>query len=162
MNIEILQPKPLDLVGSKVMVAGNAVGFEGYLTITVSEGHDEVVGAAHAGSTAIRQFQASIEIPDDVAFKLSRLFVTVADDGGGGEAPIPMVTVPVLYGPLILEGYSGYWLHDVARGDTLSALAQRYYGDASMYPVIHQANQHIVTDPNLIFPGQALRIPRRD
>lgn len=161
MNIEILQPKPFDLVGSRILVAGNAVGFEAHLTIRISEGHDEVVGAATAGSTSIRQFQAGIDIPADTAFKLNRVFVTVADDSGGDdEAPVPMVTIPVLYGPLILEGYSGYWNHDVVPGDTLSALAQRYYEDSSKYPVIQQANQHIVPNPNLIFPGQTLRIPR--
>ena len=161
MNIEIQQPKPFDLVGSKILIAGNAVGFEGHLSITVTEGHDEVVGAAHAGSTSIRQFQAEIDIPADVAFTLNKLFVTIADDSGGEDGvPVPMVTVPVLYGPMILDGYTGYWEHEVASGDTLSALALRYYEDASKYPVIHQANQHIVSDPNLVFPGQVLRIPQ--
>lgn len=61
---------------------------------------------------------------------------------------------------MILDGYVGYWNHEVVWGDTLSALAQRYYDDASKYPVIHQANQHIVSNPDLIFPGQILRIPR--
>jgi nucleoid-associated protein YgaU len=161
MNIEVQQPQPFDLVGSKILIAGNAVGFESHLSITVTEGHDQVVGAAHAGSTSIRQFQAEIDIPADVAFTLNRLFVTIADDSGGEEgAPIPMVTVPVLYGPMILDDYAGYWEHEVVSGDTLSALALRYYGDAAEYPVIHQANQHIVSDPDLIFPGQVLRIPR--
>ena len=161
MNLEILQPKPFDLVGSTILIAGNAVGFEGHLSIRVSEGHDEVTGSAHAGSTAIRQFQASIDIPEDAAFKLNRLFVTVADDSGGDdEAPIPTVTVPVFYGPMILDGYMGYWNHEVVVGDTLSKLALHYFEDASMYPVIHQANQHVVSNPDLIFPGQILRIPR--
>lgn len=161
MNIEILQPKPFDLVGSTILIAGNAVGFEGHLSVTVSEGHDEVTGSAIAGGVSIRQFQASIDVPADVAFKFNRLFITVADDSAGGdEAPIPMVTIPVLYGPMILDGFMGYWNHQVVRGDTLSALARRYYEDASKYPVIQQANQHIVPDPDLIFPGQVLRIPR--
>lgn len=162
MNIEILQPKPFDLVGSTILIAGNAVGFESHLTIRVSEGHDEIVGAATAGSTSIRQFQASIDIPADAAFQLNRLFVTIADDSGGGDgAPVPTVTVPVLYGPMILEGYTGYWEHTVVAGDTLSAIARHYYdGNASRYTVIQQANQNIISDANLIFPGQVLRIPR--
>lgn len=159
MNIEILQPKPFDLVGSRVLIAGNAVGFEGHLTIKVSEGHDEVTAAATAGSLSIRQFQAAVDIPSDAAFKLSRLFVTVTDDSAGGPNP-PTVTVPVLYGPMILPGYVGYWEHMVVSGETLSALANRYYEDSSKYPVIQAANQHVVADPNLIFPGQILRIPR--
>ncbi|HMQ56962.1 MAG TPA: Gmad2 immunoglobulin-like domain-containing protein [Rhizobiaceae bacterium] len=161
MNIEILQPKPFDLVGSTILIAGNAVGFEATLSVTVSEGHDEVRGFVTAGSTAIRQFQGSIDIPASAAFRLSRLFVTIADDTGGGDgAPIPSVTIPVLYGPMILPGFSGWWEHTVARGETLSAIARRYFDDASKFTVIQQANQHIVPDANVIFPGQVLRIPR--
>ena len=160
MNIDIQQPRPFDLVGSKILIAGNAVGFESHLTIRVSDGHDEVVGAATAGSTSIRQFQASIDIPGDVAFTLTRLFVTVTDDSGGGEGPIPTVTLPVLYGPMILPGYTGYWLHEVVAGDTLTSLAQHYFDGSSNWQPIQQANQHLVSDPNLIFPGQLLRIPR--
>ena len=161
MNIEILQPKPFDLVGSRILIAGNAVGFEGHLSILIGEGHDEVSASATAGSTSIRQFQAAVDIPDGTAFTLNRLFVTVSDDSGGGDGvPPPTVTVPVLYGPLILPGFSGYWLHQVAAGDTLSKLALRYFDDATKFPIIHQANQHIVANPSLIFPGQVLRIPR--
>lgn len=160
MNIDIQQPQPFDLVGSDILIAGNAVGFEAHLTIKVSEGHDEVVGAATVGATSIRQFHASITIPGDTAFKLNRLFVTLTDDSGGGEGPIPTVTVPVLYGPMILPGYTGYFEHEVVAGDRLSALAQHYYEDRSKWQPIQQANQHVISDPDLIFPGQILRIPR--
>jgi len=142
------------------MIAGNAVGFEGSLSINVSEGHGEVTGVASAGSTSIRQFQASIDIPDPAPFTLNRLFVTLADDSGGGEGPIPTVTVPVLYGPMILSGYLGYWEHEVVSGDTLSALANHYYGNSLEWTPIREANQHIVPNPDVIFPGQILRIPR--
>ena len=59
MNITILQPQPFDLVGGAIMIAGNAVGFEGHLSVNVSEGHGEVTGSASAGAASIRQFQAS-------------------------------------------------------------------------------------------------------
>ena len=49
--------------------------------------------------------------------------------------------------------------HDVVRGDTLSAIAKKYYGDASKYPVIFEANKPMLKDPNKIYPGQKLRIP---
>lgn len=160
MNIHIQQPQPFDLVGSEILIAGNAVAFEGQASIKVTEGHDEVTGLATVGSLSIRQFQASITIPATAAFQLNRLFVTVTDDGGGGEGPIPTATVPVLFGPMILPGYMGYWEHEVVSGDTLSALARRYYEDASAWQPIFQANQHMVSDPDLIFPGQVLRIPR--
>ncbi|EAU41231.1 hypothetical protein FP2506_00650 [Fulvimarina pelagi HTCC2506] len=163
MNIELLQPKPFDLVSSTIMLAGNAVAFEGTLSVSVSEGHDEITGFVTVGSTSIRQFQGTIAIPSDAAFQLSRLFVTVSDDtAGGGESPPPMVTVPVIYGPMILPDYVGFRNYTVQRGDSLSAIANRFYNDRSLFRVIQQANAHLVEDPNVIFPGQVLRIPVAD
>jgi nucleoid-associated protein YgaU len=49
--------------------------------------------------------------------------------------------------------------HDVKSGDTLSKLAQNYYGDASLYPKIFEANKDTPKDPNMIRVGQKLRIP---
>ena len=49
--------------------------------------------------------------------------------------------------------------HDVVRGDTLSAIAKKYYGDASKYPVIFEANKPMLSHPDKIYPGQKLRIP---
>jgi nucleoid-associated protein YgaU len=49
--------------------------------------------------------------------------------------------------------------HVVVPGDTLSKIAQKYYGDASLYPKIFQANRDVLNDPNKISPGQKLRIP---
>lgn len=47
----------------------------------------------------------------------------------------------------------------VQSGDTLSKIAQRYYGDASLYNKIFDANRDVLKDPNKIQPGQKLRIP---
>ena len=49
--------------------------------------------------------------------------------------------------------------HDVVRGDTLSAIAKKYYGDANKYPKIFEANKPMLTHPDKIYPGQKLRIP---
>ena len=49
--------------------------------------------------------------------------------------------------------------HDVVRGDTLSAIAKTYYGDASKYPAIFEANKPMLSHPDKIYPGQKLRIP---
>jgi len=47
----------------------------------------------------------------------------------------------------------------VQSGDTLSKIAQKFYGDAGLYPKIFQANKDVLSDPNKISPGQKLRIP---
>jgi nucleoid-associated protein YgaU len=49
--------------------------------------------------------------------------------------------------------------HDVVRGDTLSAIAKKFYGDANKYPAIFEANKPMLTHPDKIYPGQKLRIP---
>ena len=49
--------------------------------------------------------------------------------------------------------------HDVVSGDTLSAIAKRFYGDAGKYPKIFEANKPMLSDPDKIYPGQKLRIP---
>jgi nucleoid-associated protein YgaU len=162
MNIEIQQPQPFDLVGDTILIAGNAVGFESHLSVEVTEGHDSVSGTATAGSTSIRQFQASVDIPPDNLFKLDRLFVIVSDDSAGGEGGIPSATVSVLYGPRILPGYTGYWKHTVESGQTLSAISTQYYGNAGQVSVIQRANPQVIDNPDVIFPGQVLRIPRND
>ena len=45
----------------------------------------------------------------------------------------------------------------VNKGDTLWAIAKKYYGDGSKYPVIVKANN--ISNPDLIYPGQKLLIP---
>ncbi len=52
--------------------------------------------------------------------------------------------------------------HTVAKGDTLGKIAKEYYGNAMKYPEIFEANKPMLKDPNLIYPGQVLRIPVLD
>lgn len=49
--------------------------------------------------------------------------------------------------------------YEIQSGDTLSKLAQKYYGDASAYNRIFEANREVIKDPDLIFVGQKIRIP---
>jgi nucleoid-associated protein YgaU len=55
---------------------------------------------------------------------------------------------------------AGYWQsgYTVQRGDSLWAIAQRLYGDGSLWPYLFAANADQIRNPNLIFPGQVLRI----
>ena len=49
--------------------------------------------------------------------------------------------------------------HVVVSGDNLSKIAKKFYGDANKYPVIFEANKPMLSHPDKIYPGQALRIP---
>ncbi|MBN1352904.1 peptidoglycan-binding protein LysM [candidate division KSB1 bacterium] len=50
--------------------------------------------------------------------------------------------------------------YTVKSGDSLSKIAKNYYGNAMKYPAIFEANREVIKDPNLIYPGQVLRIPK--
>jgi nucleoid-associated protein YgaU len=47
----------------------------------------------------------------------------------------------------------------VEKGDTLSAISKRVYGDANKYQKIFEANKPMLKDVDKIYPGQVLRIP---
>ncbi|OOG84568.1 peptidoglycan-binding protein LysM [Pseudomonas sp. A25(2017)] len=47
----------------------------------------------------------------------------------------------------------------VEKGDTLSAISKRVYGDANKYQKIFEANKPMLSHPDKIYPGQVLRIP---
>lgn len=47
----------------------------------------------------------------------------------------------------------------VEKGDTLSAISKRVYGDPNKYQKIFEANKPLLSHPDKIYPGQVLRIP---
>lgn len=47
----------------------------------------------------------------------------------------------------------------VKAGDSLSKIAKAHYGDADQWRRIYEANRDQIKDPDLIHPGQSLRIP---
>ena len=51
-------------------------------------------------------------------------------------------------------------MYTVKSGDTLSKIAQQFYGSASKYQAIFEANRPMLKDPDHIYPGQVLRIPQ--
>jgi nucleoid-associated protein YgaU len=59
----------------------------------------------------------------------------------------------------VRDGGDEMRFHTVEEGDTLSALAERYLDANARYQEIFDANKPMLTDPNMIYPGQVLRIP---
>ena len=49
--------------------------------------------------------------------------------------------------------------YTVVSGDSLSKIAQREYGDAQQWRKIYDANRDQISNPDLIHPGQVLKIP---
>lgn len=74
----------------------------------------------------------------------------------GNVSGVAEVNAEALESPEAVEKVEYYVIE---KGDTLSAIAKRYYGEASDYPRIFEANREVIKDPDLIFPGQKIRIP---
>ena len=49
--------------------------------------------------------------------------------------------------------------YTVQKGDTLSNIARKFYGDSLKWKIIYNANKNIIKDPNLIITGWVLTIP---
>lgn len=104
------------------------------LTVTYADGKVRLTGKCP--STAAMEkavlIAGNVEGVDDV-------------DVSGLDAPTPTEAVD-------------YYV--IVSGDTLSKIALRYYGDAKQYPRIFEANREVIGDPDRIYPGQKIRIPR--
>jgi nucleoid-associated protein YgaU len=48
----------------------------------------------------------------------------------------------------------------VVAGDSLSKIAKRHYGDMNQWHRIFEANRDQISNPDLIHPGQKLKLPR--
>ena len=49
--------------------------------------------------------------------------------------------------------------YTVNKGDTLSQIAKEFYGSANRWHEIYDANRDQISNPDLIKPGQVLKIP---
>ena len=50
--------------------------------------------------------------------------------------------------------------YTIKKGDTLWAIATKHLGNGARYPEIFEANKEVIKDPDLIYPGQQIRIPK--
>ena len=159
MTNRIDQPQAFDLVGDPILVAGVGTGFEATLNYRVHEGHDEVTGffTVGGGTGEHGQYQLQIDV-SSAAFTLDRVFVEVFEISAADGSEINKVIVPVILGSRIVPDYIGYREHVVRAGETLSAIARTHYGTSDFQAIV-RANPSQISDPNLIFPGQVLKIP---
>jgi len=69
------------------------------------------------------------------------------------EAPITESEIVAVLEQVNVEYYI------IQSGDSLSKIAKKYYGDAMEYPRLFEENREVIEDPDLIYPGQKIRIP---
>ena len=76
--------------------------------------------------------------------------------GGSSTAPPATAPAPAPSTPAAAPAPRTY---TVASGDSLSKIAKKFYGDANKWQRIFEANRDIIKNPDLIKPGQVLKIP---
>lgn len=160
--ITVRQPQPFDLVDDPVVVCGVGTGFEGVIAARVRDGNGTalVQVAIPAGGTGIwGNFHATLALGGIPATPQGTLEVFGPSAAGDGTE-LHKVIVPITFGRALLDPYHGFAQYTVVSGDTLSGIAQQWYGDATQWPRLFEANRHQLSNPDLIFPGQVLRIPQ--
>jgi len=102
------------------------------------EGFDMVI------SVSLKQYKDYGTKTANVTFTQSKPKATVQASRPAESSPAPKTTSKT---------------HKVVKGDTLWAIAKKFYGNGSQYPKIFNANKDKIKNPNLIYPGQVLTIP---
>ena len=158
--VAVRQPMPYDIVDDPVRACGVGTGFEGQISVRVRDGNGTQLARVpvQAGGTGVwGNYDVALEVgvPSTPQGTLE-VFEVSAEDG----SELNKVVVPITFGPALLNPYHGFAQYTVVAGDTLSGIAEKYYQDATRWPIIFEANRHQLQDPDHIFPGQVLRIPQ--
>ena len=159
--ISVRHPRPHDIVDDPVEVAGVGTGFEGTLQARLRNHAGDELAQRHfqAGGTGIwGNFFFRIDVPGVPNRPRGTLEVFEISAQDGSE--INKRVIPIVYGRALIDPFQGFALHTVEPGDTLSAIADAFYGDPAKFRIIFAANRNQLDDPDEIVPGQVLRIPQ--
>jgi nucleoid-associated protein YgaU len=138
--------------GDTVHLAGQVRDAETREKIVLAVGNVEGVGKVDDGGLQGGEPTGSLA---GAIGGMSRLPAGAAGTSAAGGAVHAAAPQPVEQGP------GGSVFYTVQKGDTLSAIAKRQYGDANAYNGIFEANRPMLDHPDRIYPGQVLRIPPR-
>ena len=140
----------LEQIIARAVAAGNG---DDYLDALLNEASD----------------QGLIEVPDalrrvDGGVDTATLIDTIVAASSDAPAERPVVGGEGVEVRMIMEAgrtvqVSFYTVQD---GDSLGAIAHRFYGDASLFTEIYEANRRLLSSPELIRKGQRLSIPNLD
>ena len=107
-------------------------GIEG-LQVVVSDGVATIKGKAKSASA----YEKAVLMAGNVLG---------VEEVKADELDAPAQTVEVTY-------------YEIAKGDSLWKIAEKFYGNGSKYTGIFEENREVIKDPDLIYPGQKIRIP---
>jgi nucleoid-associated protein YgaU len=137
---------------SKVQQAANDVRTPGVRNLTVRQSGN--VFEIHGEADDLRAKQSAFKtITDRVGVAAGVVNMIQIATEAGAYKPAGMTA-----GTSTTAGASGR-THKVQKGETLSHIAQKYYGKASEYPKLFEANRDQLKDPDKIREGMTLRIP---
>ena len=159
--ISLRHPRPHDIVDDPVEVAGVGTGFEGTLQARLRNAGGDEIAQRHfeAGGSGIwGNFFFRIDVPSVPSRPRGTLEVYEISAEDGSE--IHKRIVPIVFGRALLDPYTGFTIHTVEPGDSLSRIADQFYGDPDRFRIIFVANRNQLDDPDVIVPGQVLRIPQ--
>ena len=159
--IVVRQPQPFDLVDDPVEVCGIGTGFEATFAARVRDGGGAQLSfvTITAGGTGIwGNFHATLPLNGVPTTPHGQLEVFEVSAKDGRE--LHKIVVWVTFGTALLQPYHGFAQYTVVPGDTLSAIAQQWYGDASQRPRVCEATRNQLIDPDIILPGKVLPLPQ--
>jgi nucleoid-associated protein YgaU len=160
--ITVRQPQPFDIVDDPVEICGVGSGFEGVFSARVRDGNGAELSQVNimAGGTGIwGNYRAALPVGRVPATSQGTLEVFEFSQGDDGTE-LNKVVVSIVFGRALIDPYQGFAQYTVVSGDTLSGIAQRFFGDGTLFPRIFEANRDQISNPNLIVPGQVLRVPQ--
>ena len=150
-GIALRQPQAWDVVGRRVAIAALGTAFEaGYGWVIRAPDGVLAEGSFTAGAMGLLESFVH-EAPVDTDFIGEATFELSGDDPRGErDAGLDTQSVSII----VIGGMEGYQLHQVVRGDTVSAVAR-----ATGSTVAKIAAASRLRDPNKIQVGQVLRVP---
>jgi nucleoid-associated protein YgaU len=157
--ISVRQPQPYDIVDDPVEVCGIGSGFEGQFAARVRDASGTELVQINVNGPGAVLFNCHAELPLPGVPSTTRGSLEVFEFSAKDGSEIHKQVIPIIFGRALVDPYAGFQQYTVQSSDTLSAIAQQSYGDATLFPRIFEANTNQLSDPNLIFPGQVLRIP---
>jgi LysM repeat protein len=132
-------PSGQNSVAERVRDPSNVASFPSLLTPSIPPMQSEPAVAEPSAAP-----EPAPPLPETVDTEVDRVLYH-AGTGAGPHAPPPVRTPPA-------------GTYTIQHGDTLIAIAAQFYGDASQWPVIAQANP--TADPMRLRVGQKIKLPR--
>lgn len=130
----------------------------------VKEEKPELVSVEEAGATLQNIIEANRRLiegdpKDDYIRQLNSELVDKTTDTEETSATAAVTSSVTSSAIAESSEVTGERRHSVRPGESLSYIAQKYYGSASAFTKIYQANREALSTPDLVLVGQSLLIP---